>query len=146
MKKFASILLVIAVLLFSIVTVSAAAPSPTVEQNLVPVIPQDYIFKTSAGNFIKADEIKCEPVKDISDYAQIPNLLYVFNISSNYKLAEGEYIEFPIVTEMRNVKLFARIEETGNALWVQEVIPGNWMLHITEYGTVIVTYKEVVSV
>ena len=136
MKKILSILLTI-MLLISISTIAFAAASPTVEGIFVPHV-DGTKYTTNLGHTVN---LKFDPIKSINDYARIPNLLYIFQITGDYELAENEYIEIPIYVYVTGVEdINAVIYETGHELKTEQIDIDHWMFRLTEYGTVIITY------
>ena len=105
---------------------------------MVPtIIGTKYI--TNLGHIVT---LKFDPIKSITEYAQIPNLLYVFQVSGDYELEEDEYIEISVYvydSEIQNVKVI--MQETGNKMETKQVDENHWAFNLTEYGTVIITFE-----
>ena len=145
MKKLISFILILVLLLsFSTVAFAAIVKSPTVESVLVPPVTVGY-FRVcdSDGNLVRylsCDNVTCEEVDDVKDFAKIPNLLFAFKFNSTYELKDGEYIEFPIYfNAVQDLNMEAYMFETENELVIEKILDSFWMLNINEYGIIVIT-------
>ena len=84
-------------------------------------------------------------IKTITNVLRFQNLfMSLFVFDSSYELNEGEYIEFPIYfngDEELELKAVVETEESEYDLDIirDEEAEDIWMLHISQYGTIIIT-------
>ena len=147
MKKIISFILMITLIL-SFSCIAFATKSPTINGILVPPIKEAYLrVMNEDGQVVKylsTDDIVCDEVINIRKYFSIENLIYLFVFDSSYELNEGEYIEFPIYfngDEELELKAVVETEESEYDLDIirDEEAEDIWMLHISQYGTIIIT-------
>ena len=143
MKKIISLALII-IILISISSVAFAAGSPTLESRFIPRITASYFrvcdVEGKLVRYLSIDEITLKSV-NLNKYNKIENLLYAFYFSSTYELKDGEYVEFPLQFKTEN-ELKAYVNEEENELIIDKIVNDYWMLHISEYGEIIVTVVE----
>ena len=148
MKKIISLLL-ITILILSFAATAFAVKSPTIEEMFVPKTTFNtgfYRVCNSEGQTVKylsSKDVTCESLDNLMDYSTIPGLIYAFNFSSTYELQDREYIEFPInLFVTKGFNLNAIMDKTETELVIERILDDYWMLHVSEYGVILITIVE----